>query len=174
MTEATVNDRTAFRLSIDSRQLIERLGELNPGEHVTYAELSKLIGRNIRTEARACLSTAIRHHLRAGIVFGPIRNVGVKRLEDLELVGEGDRSMQHLRRHVRRSAQKLASFKDFAALPEGDKTRVLATQSLLGAMAMFSQPQAIKKMQTGVTGEMKELAFGKTLALFAGTKDVQP
>lgn len=162
---------TRFKQSIDSRQIADRLGQLRPGEHVTYEELSRLIGRDVRRFAISCLATAIRQHLREGVVFAALRGQGIKRLDDAELVGVGDRSLNHIRRHARKSAHKLASFRDFDALPKDDKARVLAMQSALGAVLMFSKPEAIRRLQSGVQKSMKELPIGKTLKLFVDEEE---
>jgi hypothetical protein len=78
-----------FDRSPETEKLIEILGAATPGDQFTYIGLAKSLGlpnKDIRhniTSARRFLET------RDGIVFGPIRGVGIQRMTDEEIANGG-------------------------------------------------------------------------------------
>lgn len=157
---------TIQQISIDTRAIIDRLAEAQVGEVITYQELTDLIGRDVQTVARGNLRTAVLHFERDGIIFGTVIGEGIKLLPDNELVGAGENGVGRIRRLARRTARKLAGFRDFAALGPSDKTRVLAHQSVLGAISSFTRPRTVDRIAAGLTEEQKALPVGRTIELF--------
>lgn len=159
--------RPIAQISIDTRILIEHLGKAQIGDIFTYADLSKLLGRDVQTIARHNLMSACRNLLSSGMVFGTIRSHGIKLLTDSERVGEGEAGITKVRRCARRAVNRLR-FNEFNSLAPEDKTRVLTAQSVLGATVAFTKATAIKRISESV--QATTLPVAKTMELFIGNE----
>ena len=84
-----MQDRTKTK-SIDVRTVYERLVKADYGEVIPYDDLSRLIGKDVRTVARNVLRSARERAERENcIVFGAVPNAGIRRLTENEVVDEG-------------------------------------------------------------------------------------
>lgn len=153
--------------SIDAQMIYERLEKATVGEIVGYEELTALIGTDVQLKGRGYMETARRMAMRdKGMVFGPVRGVGLKRLADTEIVRSGQAYISKIRRHARRGMKVLVSVQDFAALPNDLKVRHNATASMLGAVAQFSGSTAQKRIEGAVEQAGNKISYAKTLELF--------
>ena len=166
----TTDKRPNFELSVDTRLLYQRLKETHIGDQVSYDELSELIGRDVRNGAHSNLQSARNRCMKHdGIVFGTIRTVGLKRLNDTEIVETAEEQINRIRRASRRAAKTLAQVRDFAAMPEEAQTKHNASLSLFGAVAKITQTSQVQKLEKHVGEAQKQLPLAKTLEFFAGT-----
>lgn len=143
-----------FQLNADSVALIRFLKDAQVGETITYDTLSDVIGRDI-TKERGALETA-RRNLQKELryVFGTIRGIGIKRLEDSEIVDIGDKTQASIRRASRRTIKKLVCV-DYDALPKEKQTKHNTSISMLGVVAELSSQSSIQKLENKIkkTGE---------------------
>lgn len=157
--------------SIDAQMIYERLEKTTVGEIVGYDELTALIGSDVQLKGRGYMETARRMAMRdKGMVFGPIRGIGLKRLADTEIVRSGQSYISKIRRHARRGMKVLVSVQDFDALPNDLKVRHNATASMLGAVAQFSGSTAQKRIEGAVEQAGNKISYARTLELFAVAK----
>lgn len=157
--------------SIDTQMIYERLEKSAIGELVEYQELSALIGTDVQSKGRGYMETARRMAMRdKGMVFEPVRNVGLKRLADTEIVRSGQAYISKIRRHARRGMRVLVSVQDFNSLPNDLKVRHNATASMLGAVAQFSGGAAQKRIEGAVEQAGQKISYAKTLELFGGVQ----
>ena len=154
-------------MSVDARLLYERIVKAAVGDTVTYEELSAVIDRNVQGAARSALNSARARAKRDdSMVFGTIMNSGIKRLDDIEIVGTSEAVMRHMRRTARKQVGTLASIRDFNALPNDVKVRHNASVSIMGALMQATSAKAVKTVEARVTMTQQPLALAKTLDAF--------
>lgn len=154
--------------SIDTKLLLQRLQKAEVGELLTYDELGDIIGRDVQKEARSCLLSAIRSCLSAEIVFGTVRNVGVKRLTDRELAGIGEDVRSHIGRVARKATRKMTLISNFDNLTNEEKIRHNTTISMLGAVGHITSVKANRSLENKVAASLEVLPLQKTLSAFMG------
>lgn len=155
-----------FEKSNDTRIIESVLVEAKVGQIVTYEELSKAIGRDVRIHARPSLQSARRAVLNAhGIVFSAETNEGLRRLDDSQIVDASEEDRAKMRRAAGRAIKKL-SVVDFGQLPEDKKRKHIVMSAQIGAIEMFAAKSATKKIESKVDGTKSTLAIGETLKMF--------
>ena len=153
-----------FQKSADTRIIENVLSELKIGELATYEQLSKAIGRDVRKYAIGALQSARKSLLNTKqIVFGVDDNVGVRRLDDSQIVQSTGLDRLKMQRHANRTIKKLSCV-NYEGLSEPDKKRHIVASAQMGALALFSGKNAEKKIAS--KAESKPIAIGKTLKLF--------
>lgn len=122
------------------------LSNAAPGYTVTYEDMSKAVGRNIKScmwFVQAALKRVTRDH---GAVFCPVRGVGYKRLENEEIPGHSMRRVRRIRAIAKRGVQELSN-SDYMALSPEKKIEHNVQMSLLGAVAHASEGSQLKKLR---------------------------
>lgn len=155
-----------FEMSHDTRILADLLRKVPIGEAASYSDLSAAIARNVQEDARYVMQSALRSLEREGIIFGAIRGVGVKRLNDAEMVSAADDAIPRIRRLSKRAMRKLASVSSFDALPNEVRVRHNAAMSLLGTISHFATETAHKKVEAIIKDKPEPLSITKTLEAF--------
>lgn len=161
--------RPSFQMSIDSRTVYERLIQTAIGETVTYDELTALIGRDIRSpRAMGRLTTARRAVLHENnIVFGVIQKIGLKRLDDIEIVATGQQSVNRIKNLARRCVERLTiGVREFDKLPNEAKVRHNTYVSMVGAVHMMTKPANIKLLEAKISQSKAVLPLAHTLEVF--------
>ncbi len=165
-----VNRPIINQVNIDALTLCDRLQAAEVGEVVTYAELSELIKRDVQRDARYVLASAQKRLQRDNrILFGAVRGVGIKRLNDEETVRVGATSMTKIRREARRGMQKTACA-NFDALSDEGKVQHNTSLSMLGALHLMTTSRKIKALKETIKNTGGKLSLGRTLELFQGSK----
>lgn len=149
---------TIQRASIDAQVIAERLAKCEIGGEVSYSELNKIINRDVQVKARSVLDTARR------MVFGVIMNVGLRRLNDVEIVGTGQHTIDHIRKTSKRGAVRLGCVKDFNSMPTEARIKHNAALSTLGTLAHFTGSAAQAKVCAAVEVANGKLPLAKLLA----------
>lgn len=148
-------------------QLIESvLAEAKVGDVITYEQLSKVIGRDVRQFALSSLSSARRGIFNSKrYVFGVEKNVGLKRLNDNEIVDSTEYDRKKLRRAAKRTLNKLGVV-DFDNLTPDKKRQHIVASAQMGAVEMFAGKNATKKIEAKVNETSRVLPIGETLRMF--------
>jgi hypothetical protein len=156
-----------FEKSADTKVLEHVLSEVAVGEMVTYEQLSKAIGRDVREHALPSLSSARRGLLnQKKYVFGIEHNVGLRRLNDSQIVDASESDRAKLKRAANRAISKLAVV-NFDQLPADKKRQHTIASAQMGAVAMFAGKTATKKIASSVNDSKTTLAIGETLKMFS-------
>ena len=144
------NDETPkqpiFRASVETTQIYDRLKASKIGDIVSYTELSEIIGKNVQYAGRSNLVSAIRMLERDRIVFASVKDIGVKNLNDIEKVQFGNSGIDRIRRLSRRSSRKILC-SEYDLLDDAAKLKYNASLSVLGAVAVFSKPTSIARIE---------------------------
>lgn len=152
-----------FEMSADARFLYQRLRACEIGQILTYGELSSVISKPV-AGATPSLRTAMKAALRDdSYVFGAIRGVGIKRLNDVEITNQGDAEIASTRRKARRAVRKLTAVRDFNAMPQKTQLRHTALVSTAAIIADVTREAAIAKVEAVSSGRSKELPIAETL-----------
>ncbi|MAT51520.1 MAG: hypothetical protein CMK32_10095 [Porticoccaceae bacterium] len=152
--------------SSDTRIIESMLKAASVGQLITYDEISTAIGRDVRKHASSSLVTARRSLLlECGIVFGVERGVGLKRLDDEEIVDTTESDRVRILRASKRTLDKLSVVK-FDSLPEDYKRQHVVASAQMGAISLFSKKTSAKKIATKVQKSTSEISIGETLSLF--------
>lgn len=160
-------------MSLDTQMLYERLEKAQIGDLIKYEELSAIIGSDVQIKGRGSLQSARKMAMRdKSMVFESVRDIGIKRLADAEIVRSGQAYISRIRRHARRGMRVLVSVQNFEALPNDLKIRHNATASMLGAVAQFSGGAAQKRIEDAVEAAGNKISYAKTLELFGGAREV--
>ena len=169
-TEIKISRKPLNEMHSDTRILINVLeSQMIRGdkEVVTYIELSKAIGRDVRLNAMGLLGTARKAIERDyHVTLETIPTIGVKKTTDYP--GILDHTNQHIGRQARRNINRVVNaIADGKELNNGQALAINSRLSLLGAIALFTKRNSIKKLETKVAENMnKELPIAETLRLF--------
>lgn len=157
-----------FELSADAKILKSVLAEAKVGDTITYETLSKAIGRDVREHARSALGTARHGVLRDNkIVFGVQNNVGLVRLNDVEIVKTTESDRRKMHRTAGRALRRLESA-DYEALDNDSKRSHIVASAQFGVLRSLSTSASTKKIESKVSGSSDALPIGETLKLFGG------
>lgn len=135
--------------SADSQLLYKRFVDVQPDQVVTYDELSSIIHSDVRKDGRGALYSAKNRALRDNqIVLEAVRNVGLKRLNDISIATNvGPSCLRKIRSTARSGKRKLVSVQDFEALPNAAKLTHNTHLSFLGAIDLMSKHHKIRKLE---------------------------
>lgn len=155
------------QMGIDAKLLYEAMDKLSVDESISYTEISVLIKRDI-TKHRSIIESARRAHLRNGKVFCTVRNVGLQRINDEKKIDVAVDGFRRIGSVARRTRKMLEAVQDFNALPNEAKSKHNAAMSMCGAIALFSKPSALKKVESVIKVSNGTLPTDETLQLFRG------
>jgi len=141
--------RIILALSIESAALTSRLRECKPGDIVTYAELSLLLGKNAR-EHRGPLQAA-RHRLERDerMIFEVIRLVGVKCLSAPEAAASMASHVRRVRKAARKGVRKAQAI-DILQVPPEARAGLVATASFLALVDSAGAPASMRRLEASV------------------------
>jgi hypothetical protein len=155
---------TITERSIDTETLVRHLRSLAVGGFSSYEELGGLIGRDVQNGARHILSSAMRILLREDrIVLAPVRDEGLKRLNDLEIVATGLETTARIRRLARRGARKVTAVENYDGLPKDAQVAHNTHLSIFGAIGQFTRPRIVERLTGAVEKAQHRLPLAKLL-----------
>ena len=161
------NRRPQFTLSIETQLIADRLSAVAMGEQVSYDELSKIAGSNVR-EDRGALESARRVVLREhGIVFDVVRGSGLIRLDDNAIIESRARDVRHINRAAHKAMVK-QSKANYESLTPENKLAFNTTGSLLKLVSIASSRDANKRMRIAVTAANQQLSLAQSLEALKG------
>jgi len=168
--------RTVGQLGLDTRVLRDRLLRAGTGEKVSYDELSALIKRDVRTDARSNLGSA-RRILQSEyqIVFSVVRTEGLVRLTDAENVESAAAdATRAVPRAARRVAKRMTAVRDFDALPNETKIQHNAGLCYLQTVGALAKQKPMKQLELEVAKANSVLSIAATLAALSPNQEGEP
>ena len=144
------------------------LAEAAIGQIVSYEQLSRAIGSLI-LKRRYIIDSAKGSLLKTNkMVFGCVRGVGLRRLNDEQVIDSIDCDNARVGKIARKSISKLATV-NFSSLPEDAKRKHVVVSAQVGAIRMFTTPKARNLIESRVIADSgRTLSIGDTLSLFDG------
>jgi alkylated DNA nucleotide flippase Atl1 len=150
-----------FQLSADSAAIVKAIEEMPVGGVITYAQLSAVIGRDIR-HFRGSLESARKSVQRdKGMVFDVIRKEGIKRLADNEIIDLSDKAREHSRRHAKRIAKKLICV-NYESLSKDKQVKHNAALSMFGTLSELSSTASMKRLEAQIQATGTQLTSAKS------------
>jgi hypothetical protein len=120
------------------QKLYDKLCALSVGSILVWPDARRIAGAEIQHKQRWLMSRAIdRAEKDCGCIFESVRGVGVKRLHASDAPEVGLHAIRGVRRKARRGAKRLERIKS-NSLSDGERKRVIAYGSLLGAIGMMA------------------------------------
>lgn len=165
MTETT-KKKGIFAKSADTLIIENRLRSTAVGDLVTYAELSKLLGRDVREFCTSNVHSARNTLVGESIFFDCISNEGYKRLDNNEAANAADHYRDRITSTANRGIRHLRHV-PFDDLSDEAKKKHLTVSAQLGAIKLFGSSKASKRIEAAVK-DTAPMAIGETLKLFGG------
>ncbi len=156
---------TMFELNPDTRLLTDAFLKMEQGETMTYEQVSKLLSRKTSGSDGTLQSARRRAEKEDGFVFGTIRKVGLKRLDDAEIVSLGETGAKSLRRGARRSFKRVSNVHDFDSLPSAEQAKHNGALALFGGIMAASKGSTLRRLE-GAAETSGTLSLGRTFELF--------
>jgi len=165
-TSETNASQHRFVPSVDTQAIAKRLEKAEPGEVVTYDELSDIIKHNVQNGHRHILYSAMNLLQREKrMVFGVVTKVGLQRMPDADIATSWKHDLDIIRRRTTRSSRRV-SCADFDNLTHIQKREAFTGLSVMGALRMFTKKDAVKKIEGAVDKEPKRMDYRESLQLF--------
>lgn len=160
------NTKAIPEISVDAQTLISRLRKMQKGEAVSYKELSALISADVQQKARGYLNTARNRLLMdEAMVFEAVRGIGIKRMDDAQIISVGDQTTGKIHRASKRALRKL-NCSDAGNLTNDQKVELNTAASIAGCIALMTRPSKLNLIRAAVKQAENRLATGRTLDLF--------
>lgn len=154
-----------FQMSSDARLILAHIRKKSVGEVATYDELSNVISSTVNG-ATGSLRTAMRRMLKDDdIVFAVVRGVGIKRLNDGEIVDESQSYSNAIRRKAKNSFERVSKV-DFQKLTTQQQARASAQMSIMATLAHMTKQSTVSKIEARMPTGKQELPINDTLKLF--------
>lgn len=170
MSESNGNGRSIRSIperSTETMLLVERIRALGVGDVLSYADMSKAIGRNVQTESRHNLVSACRILNREeGYLVVAVRNVGVKRLPPSEFHTIAQASIKSIGRKARRTGRRIRFASEDAEMDHDTQVRTIASLSALNAIASCTKTKKLKALECEIRDTTSELPVGRALDVF--------
>lgn len=168
MTDQVATNKAIPELSIDVRLLAERLKKATPGEVISYADLSSVIGQDVRgRQGYARLKSARRVVQReANMIFEAVTRQGLKRCDDMGIVKVAQSCIDSIHRRATRGLKAIACV-NVDTLDNNGRILLNATASHLGVLRQVTTAKSQEKLTQAVAKTSDKLPLQKTLEAFA-------
>ena len=159
------NNKPSFHASAETQAVVKRLLNTQVGDIVTWDEIGKTANTGSMLAIRSASASARRILLRENAyVFSAVHGIGIKRLDDSEIVDLGRARVTHVRRYTRKTKGILSSF-DITKLTPEKKTEALLLQAQTGAIELSSSLATSNKLEQKIL-QGSQLQVGDILSLF--------
>lgn len=162
--------QTIRDMNYDTQLLARRLAKMEPGNTITYKEMSTVIGKDI-LEHRHVLSAARRIVLRENrIVFETVRNVGVTRLSDGEIVNSAVPMFRKKVRSVARRVKKEIGAVDHEKLTHEERVQRDMGLIMVGFTDTITSTQNTARLETRIKFASELPSLGDAFAVLSNSK----
>lgn len=160
-----VENRPArFQVGIDTLQILKMLQVVREGEVITYEELSKAVGYDVRTK-RSALSSAIKKMRNEyAVVFASVTGVGYKMLNADEIVKSAPGDILAINRRTSVASRKLGCV-NYDSLQASAKVQHNASASVLAALNVATTPKMLARVEKRVLQAGARIDIQATLEL---------
>lgn len=136
-----------FQLSIETRQLADRLKEVPFGEFIGFQALTNVIGRDVRDVPHLLRSARGVAEREAGAVFGAVRGLGLQRLLIDQVPAVGANARRAIGRKARRATRTMGRAAIWANdMPNATKLQLIFEQSVLGLVQHTVRDSTVRRL----------------------------
>lgn len=162
-----------FQCSADTRLLFQLMERAEMGQVITYEAMGNAISRPV-SGASQPLRTALHKLLRErNMVFACIHGRGFQRLDDGQIVAQGEHEAKRIRRHAVRALEKQMKA-DFSRMNREQQARFTAQSAVLSTIAYMAKEKQISRIASAAKPDDRKFSIASTLKMFAGTKETNP
>ena len=136
-----------FRRSYETQTICDALIALQPGALLSYAAISEKVGTDIDGQSSALHSARRIVERDHGMVFASETKIGIRRLDDQQIVQNTVAARQHIGRSAKRALRRLGSVQNFAGLSDAEQKAHQAHAVIYAAMADAASRETIKKLE---------------------------
>lgn len=159
--------KTIPTISIEAQEIVKLLLTAEIGQIITYAELNAVCLGDVQNGKRGALYTACKRVFHdENRVFQTVRDVGVKRANDEDIINEAGVGIAQVHRQLGRKLKKLNAVNDYDALPKQKQIEYNARVSQIGALYLITKPSKSKQIEGKVAEANQKLALKETMQLF--------
>lgn len=152
----------------DVSQIKAMLGAAKPGDLISYAAMSRAIGRDIQERRHVIMAAMKQLQRERRMVFAAVPNEGYKRLNDGEIVATGADVLSRIRRQSRRGARKLACVNFEQLTPEQQLTQN-TRMTVLVLVSEATSANAIARVEKAVKDHNAALPAAKAAVAAMGS-----
>ena len=158
----------------DAEKLVACLLAVEVDGVIAYATLSVAIQRDVQGKGRSALMKARKMLQRTAVVeerrcFAPVIDVGLKRLNDEDIVRTSRSTVKRIHRTAGRGIQTLATVRNPIGLTNESKVGYYASTSLLFMFREITRVQSLRQIEAVVAVAKKTLPLADTLRAFRGS-----
>jgi hypothetical protein len=151
----TEDKQTIPARSWQSVKIYNRIVQMEPGELLSFDDLSELIGKDVRAVRwllQSARNRALRHD---GIVTSAVHGTGIRRVTGEGKVNEAGERLKRLRRGARRAAliNRSMGAEEWTEMSEGARVRAVAQQAQLAAIEATTARKQVKELEAKATNE---------------------
>lgn len=162
----TTDRHGIFEVSMETTKLVDALKVA--GDFISYDDLTKACGRNVRGDGIGNLQTARRIVMREyQHVWDTVRGEGLKRLKGEAVISAGKHSLSKIHREAKRGAEKLGCVEYDKLEPESQVSHN-ATAAMLGALFSLSTNRSVAKLEAKAETAKQRLSLDETLKAVVG------
>lgn len=161
-------------ISAETEILCKRLSKLEPGESVSYEELSKLIAQDVTDGARHILASARRKAQNDhGVVTVPVKGEGVRRAKGAvyrDIVAD---ARERIRNAASRALRKSLLMPDdeWQQLTPEERIATNTERTMCGTLAHFASTKVSRRLAAAPEMANGRMAIGTVLQLESKTGD---
>lgn len=141
---------------------LSKVGDIIEYEKITVLFKETKMNGKIRTYLTKARDRLVNEK---GILFATINSVGLKRMDDSEIVNSSGKYIKRISRMAKKSVKKL-SCSDYNILNNEDRIKHNTIMSLYGGITAATSIKSFKKVEAIVKDNNKSLPLGETLELF--------
>jgi hypothetical protein len=151
------NNVPSFKRSLETQEIIAALEKMQPGELVTYADLSRIAGEPISGASGALQSAKRIVENENEFAFAVERKLGIRRLTDEQIVDDTHGARVKICRHSKRALNRLSAIKDFSSLDDNKKRAHQAHAVIYAVVAEKTAANSVKRITSTVKIDGMEL-----------------
>lgn len=161
-----IQELKPFERHPDTAVIEKMLRDCDVGNVVSYDDLTKRLGRDVRVHCWNYVRSAIGKLKRDGFEFVAVRNVGYQRLTEAEKISikahSAAKSGQRRFRSVTRTIERV----DFSQLDAEHRQAAITLGAQAGAVELMTSASGTKRIEAATSKETQVPPVGKILELF--------
>lgn len=163
--------RSVPALRAETEILCNRIAKLEPGELLTYAEMSKLIAQDVQGVARGVLTSARNKAANDfDVVTVTVIKEGIRRAMGADYGSIVSSALEHTRRKTRRALKHSLKMpqEEYDGMPHEKQVDLNLKRTTASTLLHFSSPKVEKQLGAAVSVKNSRLAIGDVLKIATG------
>ena len=164
-----------YQRAWETDSLYDRIKAMQVGDVVTYAELESIVNIGVQQgRGKGYLRTAVKAALNEDrMVVDVVRNVGITRLSDEQIVKSAPSFREKLQRASNRAIKRMTlGVRNYDGLANEMKIKHNLYVSQFGALRAMSSKSTSKKIECRVEAKQKQIDLQTTVDAFMNMKKV--